>query len=744
MEVGLITELCAPDLTTLLERAISDFGQARSQSVQSLCDEILRHRPDEPGALNLLALLALQRKKPVQALSLVDRALRADSSQPWLHNTRAQALSALGRLKEAKLAYAQAWSLRPGSAAIANNLGCLIRTMGDVAEAVGWFNVALQAEPSCADIASNLASVLADAGEFDRAAETFDHALRLRPGCPDILGQQAAMLLAWGQSSEAQAPVRPVRQRHAGPALSHLALALDQQHRPDLAIGMLREAIRRDPECTDAHYHLGSLLLLDHQQDEARACHERALAIDPLHGKALWARCTVELPVLYETPAEIPRQRRRYRRALQHLERAAQDPAVAVSLGRAAGSSVPALLPYQGRLDLPLQARFGRLMAGLHAAPFTAPAPPLPGEPIRLGIVSGFFCEHSIWSLMLRGWLSELDRFRFEVTAYHTGPTDDAQTRMARSLCPRFTSGPVETIRAAVLQSRPHVLLYPEFGLDPAAARLASERLAPVQAVGWGQPGTTGLPTMDLFFSSAWMEPPDAARHYTERLVPLPKLGIHYAADVRRIGRVTRAEIGVRESATLFWCPQTLGKYLPQHDQVLPRIALEVGDCQFVFIASGRSASLTARFLERLRLAFRAHGLDPARHLVILPSMPQPRFLGITQLADIVLDSIGWSGGKSTLDMLALAPVIVTLPGPLMRGRHTAGILNGMGVTETVAETIEDYIAIAARLSRSRTARYAIRRAMRAGRRRILSDPTPIRAMENVLEQAVFNQAQSS
>ena len=38
--------------------------------------------------------------------------------------------------------------------------------------------------------------------------------------------------------------------------------------------------------------------------------------------------------------------------------------------------------------------------------------------------------------------------------------------------------------------------------MDPVAARLAAQRLAPVQCVAWGQPETTGMPTMDYFLSA--------------------------------------------------------------------------------------------------------------------------------------------------------------------------------------------------------------------------------------------------
>ncbi len=134
---------------------------------------------------------------------------------------------------------------------------------------------------------------------------------------------------------------------------------------------------------------------------------------------------------------------------------------------------------------------------------------------------------------------------------------------------------------------------------------------------------------------------------------------------------------------------------------------------------------------------FANRGLDAERHCVFLAPMSQERFLGTVPLADIMLDSIGWSGGKSTLDALATAPVIVTHAGPLMRSRHTMAILTRLGVTETIARTIDDYVGIAARLARDPAMRAALRTRMAAGRHRVLGDTTPIRALEAFLTQAV-------
>ena len=68
---------------------------------------------------------------------------------------------------------------------------------------------------------------------------------------------------------------------------------------------------------------------------------------------------------------------------------------------------------------------------------------------------------------------------------FHTGRVADAQTARCAALCERFVSGlPSAALwRDAIACAAPHVLLYPEVGMDPIAGRLAAMRLAPLQCV---------------------------------------------------------------------------------------------------------------------------------------------------------------------------------------------------------------------------------------------------------------------
>ena len=135
--------------------------------------------------------------------------------------------------------------------------------------------------------------------------------------------------------------------------------------------------------------------------------------------------------------------------------------------------------------------------------------------------------------------------------------------------------------------------------------------------------------------------------------------------------------------------------------------------------------------------AFAAFGLDASQYCVVLPPMPPEHFVAAVGVADVVLDTPGWSGGKSTLDCLAQDPAIVTLPGRFMRGRHTAAILRRIGCDATIARSLDEYVAIAARLGVDVEWRTRVRQAV--GRRKAVAfrDMAYVRGLEAFLVDAV-------
>jgi predicted O-linked N-acetylglucosamine transferase (SPINDLY family) len=272
-------------------------------------------------------------------------------------------------------------------------------------------------------------------------------------------------------------------------------------------------------------------------------------------------------------------------------------------------------------------------------------------------------------------------------------------------------------------------LIYPEIGMDPVAAQLAGLRLAPVQYAAWGHPATSGYPTIDFFLSSAAMEPDGGERDYTEILVRLAGFSTTIPAEPPLAPIPSRATLGLPDEAIVFWCGQSLYKYLPAGDAVFAEIAARAPECRFVFVEFPGSPPLTQRFRRRLAAAFAGLGLDAERFCVILPRLDPDAFRAAVGAADIVLDSPGWSGCNSLLDALDHGLPIVTLPGRTMRSRHGAAILHGLGLDQLICASPEAYIATAVALAKERAAREAASRAAQNGRAR-LSSPSAIAELE--------------
>jgi CRISPR-associated protein Csy1 len=236
---------------------------------------------------------------------------------------------------------------------------------------------------------------------------------------------------------------------------------------------------------------------------------------------------------------------------------------------------------------------------------------------------------------------------------------------------------------------------------------------------------TTGLPTIDVFFSSACMEPADRASHYSETLVTLPGIGTRYAAPARRPG--DRGNVGLPRDVPLLLCPQSLFKIHPENDALFARVLDAVKGAVLVFY-EGRDAALSAKFKARL-----ARSGIPGDRVVMLKQRSHEEFLAVNAVCDVMLDTLRWSGGNTSLDAIASGLPIVTLPGAFMRGRQSAGMLETMGLAELVASDADDYVRKAAAIATDGAYRGELSRRVAEAAPRIFDDPSPIAALADFL-----------
>ena len=483
---------------------------------RSVCDT----DPKNSRAFHLLGVVAHQLERP-DAAALVGCAVRLDPDFAEAHNDRGVILAANGLFSEAISCFERAVTLKAGYVEARNNLARGLRSVGRFDEALTQFELVLKSAPESPVAHFNLAAVFELAGRKPAAEKHYRSAISLRPDFVDAHIHLASLLQDGDRQAEALAHAEravALRPDSAG-ARNNLGNILRALGRRDDAVVQYETALRIEPNSFMAHYNCGVALRGEARIAEARDHFARAFTLKPDFLEAELALCMAELPALYTDSSEIAERRNAYADRLARLSADAAAARAPAALSEAIGSHQPFYLPYQGCDDRELQILFGSLVCKIMAAKYETPELPKspgPQERIRLGIVSGFFRQHSNWKIPVKGWLKTLDRNRFDVSCYHTGAERDGETDAAASLCDRFVQGPLplDAWRRTILDDKPHALIFPEIGMDKVSAQLAAQRLAAVwQCVSYGDdPVTSGFPTIDYFLSSDLMERPRMPR----------------------------------------------------------------------------------------------------------------------------------------------------------------------------------------------------------------------------------------
>jgi predicted O-linked N-acetylglucosamine transferase (SPINDLY family) len=139
------------------------------------------------------------------------------------------------------------------------------------------------------------------------------------------------------------------------------------------------------------------------------------------------------------------------------------------------------------------------------------------------------------------------------------------------------------------------------------------------------------------------------------------------------------------------------------------------------------------QFLDRLHRA----GRIAADRVVLVGASPHEEHLKIFHQIDIGLDPFPRGGGVSTAEALWMGVPLVTLEGATVPGRITASLLSQIGMDDWVAQTDDDYVAIALRAGREPERVAALRQNMRERLRASPCGDAPryTRAVEQVYRQ---------
>ena len=417
---------------------------------------------------------------------------------------------------------------------------------------------------------------------------------------------------------------------------------------------------------------------------------------------------------------------------------------------------------------------------------------------IRIGFFSAFLYYHPV-GRSLQGYIEHLPRDRFEVIAlfvpldHSYNDTLHAQIRHQVNKMVILPAEDVKSIRHLVEKEELDVLLYGDIGMEVSSFLTAFSRLAPVQALTFGHPDTSGIDTVDYFLSHASMDEdgPIGPEFYTEQLVRLPGVG-YWVRSETPLTKLTRTDVGLSDeqleldthwarhstirSTQLLSAPWTMylitksfqffspifieviAEILFRHPRSFVAIVSNIDKlpdgstlfhpCHFRIERSIRNhfntlkQRLSAVLAEDVQSGTNS-STSPRNHhpltgrIRFVPPGPRDYFLSLLLMTDILLQPMPLDGTTTTLEAISMATPTVIYRGPMIGGRMGYAIYRHMGLNATVTTEKQEYIDIAVRLGTDRTFNHFIRQQLRALWNHIFEDPQAIQSLVLWIQAAV-------
>lgn len=682
-------------------------------ALQSL-EKALALRPDYPTAHFRKGEIQLELDKPAEALTSFDHALNLRPDDGEFLIGRGKALMALDRHEEGLTFHRRAIELAPRNVAFLHASGLAFLSIKRIRAALACFEEALALKPDYVEAHVSSAYIHKDLGLHDKALAQVERAIKAKADDRDALLCKGSILTAADRAQE--------------------------------ALEIYRALGKRQPDDAHVQFLIGQTLSTLSQRDEADIALRQAAALivaKDENAERIQAICAAVnrvnlLPAAYRDETELASRREELMRALHQAQTllkvtGMRSKAIESAFATTAFTTNGFYIAYQQEDDVVPNRLLSDCISHMLAIPErpAREAPRKPG-PIRFGIASEKLYRHngSSWALP---WLKHLPPdYQFFSYAFH-GLHDDVSDGFAELGTHRrlsFDAGSLAKTIATMRADDLDFLMLPDIGMTPSSRILSLHRIAPIQFTAWGHPVTSGSQVMDFYLSSDLMEPDDADQHYSEKLIRLPNLALYLEP-----GSIIPSpkDFGLPEGRVLYGCLQSLFKYLPRYDDILPRIAAEVPRALFVFI-EGMSPHMTGITRARLETAFAKAGLSAAEHVVFLPRMNGAEFDALTRQMDVLVDSLGWSGGNTTLGAIEAGVPLITCPGAFMRGRHSYAMFRMMDMPSAIAQDQDDMVRKLIALGQEPDHRHAMREELRQRKEALYADKSLVAALDGFLK----------
>ena len=248
-------------------------------------------------------------------------------------------------------------------------------------------------------------------------------------------------------------------------------------------------------------------------------------------------------------------------------------------------------------------------------------------------------------------------------------------------------------IRDKIVKEQFDIIVYCEIGMDPISYYMACLRMAKIQCNTWGHSDTSGIDTIDYFFSSKLYELPyeEAQTHYSEKLILQNSLCTSYVNPLSHYNKALfkkREYFGFTNDVVIYFCAQSLFKLNPLFDDYIIQILTKVDNAILVLLDSN----------EKYRVIERFNNYGIGHKIKFIAGMAHMMYMNLIDISDIFLDVYPFGGCNSSFEAFSLGKVIVTQPSIMINGRFTSGFYKHMSLDNLICNSKEEYVNFAVKL----------------------------------------------
>lgn len=679
--------------------ALEHHVSGRQQQAVDICQQVLQVDPDCFNALYLLGVIACQTGKSDIAVALLQKAVGINPSDPALHLNLSLALLALNERDKAEQCLHMAISLKPDFSVAYYNLAVLKGLNGKTDEAIAGYQKAIALNKDYVEAYNNLGAIYRVQSKFDEALECFNKVVSINPNHFMAYANLSAVYMDKGKYDDSVVcAAKSISLNPNYPVAYHnLGLAYRWQDKQREAIDCFRKVIELDPAHVAAYNNLGAAYNKCGQYDEAVVCSKKAIALNP-NDPASYAYLGAAWVSLGRIKEAIDCFREALRLNPDDVE---------------SHSDLIFCMDLYGGVDLAAMSAERKKWSERHELPLKAQIKAHgnrvdPLRRLRIGYVSADFYEHSA-SKVFGAMLLAFDRSNFDVFVYANNKKQDSVTQMFQksvNAWRNIVGLSDETVTEMIRQDEIDILV--DLSGHSAGNRLLvfARKPAPVQITAMGYATGSGMQAMDALFSSSSLIPFEEKDFYSEEVVYLPDVlsylnsaGFPYTVDLPALsnGFVT------------FGSFNRLAKISDEVFILWAKILSAVPNSRLMLKAQGLANESAKEYALNV---FIKQGIDPERISFLEGSSWHEHLKAFNQV-DISLDPFPQGGGVTTLESILMGVPALTLRWPTISGRSSASMLSHLGLNDWIAESFEQYVAIAVQKAGDRDALAALRLRLR-------------------------------